>query len=202
MTRLRQLTRCSNAASSAEFALVIPLLLLLIFGVIDGGRFMWEFNRAEKATQMGVRFAAVTSPVLGSGFADYSFSVDDGIPQGSPVPTSNFSSATCTSASCTCAGGAVCGSVARDAVAFQNIVNRMAAIYPAVTANNVIVEYKNVGLGYAGDPNGPDVAPLITVRLTGLNFHPVTCLMLACSIAMPDFRAALTAEDLSGSESN
>jgi hypothetical protein len=78
----------------------------------------------------------------------------------------------------------------------------MTAMYPQISQNNVSIEYKNVGLGFAGDPNGPDVAPLITVRLTDMVFHPITCLMFACSIDMPDFRASLTAEDLSGTISN
>ena len=77
MTSLRNLLRRNGGASAAEFALVLPLLLLLLFGVIDAGRFMWEYNRAEKATQMGVRFAATTDPVLGSGFSDYSFPVNE-----------------------------------------------------------------------------------------------------------------------------
>jgi Flp pilus assembly protein TadG len=198
----RDLLRNNGGASAAEFALVLPLLLLLIFGIIDAGRFMWEYNRAEKATQMGVRFAAVTDPVLGSGFSDYSFSINDGVAQGSPVPTADFDKATCTDGSCTCVGGTVCGSVSYSDASFQAIANRMAAMYPPIGPGNVSVEYKNVGLGFAGDPNGPDVAPLITIKLTGLVFHPITCLMFACSINMPDFRAALTAEDLSGTQSN
>ena len=202
MTRGRSLFANTSAATAAEFALVLPLLLLLIFGVIDGGRFLWEFNRAEKATQMGVRYAVVTAPVLGSGFSDYSFSINDGVPQGSSVPTADFDNANCSSGSCSCVGGGVCGDVAYDDIAFQGIVDRMSAMYPPIGPANVTVEYKNVGLGYAGDPNGPDVAPLITIRLTGLEFHPITCLMFACTITMPDFRAALTAEDLSGSISN
>jgi hypothetical protein len=202
MSNLRQLVRTTGGASAAEFALVLPLLLVLLFAVIDAGRFMWEYNRAEKATQMGVRFAAVTNPVLGSGFADYSFPVSDSITQGEAVPTANFDSATCTGGSCSCSGGDVCDEVAFDSGAFQDIVDRMAAMYPAIAADNVSIEYKNVGLGFAGDPNGPDVAPLITVRLTGLTFRPITCLVFACSISMPDFRAALTAEDQSGAFSN
>jgi hypothetical protein len=202
MTGVRDLLRSNGGASAAEFALVLPLLLLLLFGVIDAGRFMWEYNRAEKATQMGVRFAATTDPVLGSGFSDYSFPVNDGISQGSAVPTANFSSATCTVGSCTCTGGDVCDEVAYDSNAFQRITDRMTAMYPQIGQNNVSIEYKNVGLGFAGDPNGPDVAPLITVRLTDMVFHPITCLMFACSIDMPDFRASLTAEDLSGTISN
>ncbi len=38
----------------------LPLLILLLFGIIDAGRFLYETNRAEKATQMGARYAIVT----------------------------------------------------------------------------------------------------------------------------------------------
>ena len=57
------LIRDRRGASAAEFALVLPLLILLLFGIIDAGRFMWEINRAEKATQVGARMAVVTDPV-------------------------------------------------------------------------------------------------------------------------------------------
>jgi hypothetical protein len=96
----------------------------------------------------------------------------------------------------------MCGSIGYNGTAFQNIVTRMALMYPPITASNVRVTYKNVGLGFAGDPDGPDVSTLVTVRLTGLDFHPITCLVFACTIPMPDFRASLTLEDASGSVSN
>ena len=61
--KLEAVIRCEKAASAAEFALVLPLLLILLFGTIDAGRFLWAMNRAEKATQMGARYAIVTDPV-------------------------------------------------------------------------------------------------------------------------------------------
>ena len=200
MKLLARLLRCNQAASSAEFALVLPLLLVLLFGVIDAGRFMWEYNRAEKATQMGVRYAVVTDMVP-SGLASRSFSITDGIPQGTAVPTANFAYATCNNVSCGTCSGSVCGSIGYNATAFQKIVTRMGYMYPQIAPSNVTVTYKNVGLGFAGDPDGPDVSALVTVALTGLEFHPITCLVL-CSMTMPSFRAALTLEDASGSESN
>ena len=193
--------RDARAVSSAEFALVLPLLLLLLFGLIDTGRFMWEYNQAEKATQMGVRYAVVADMVP-SGLATYSFAVSDGILAGNPVPTGNFSSAVCTSTSCTCTGGSVCSSIGYNAGAFTRIVDRMQVMYPMITDPNVIVEYRNVGLGFAGDPNGPDVAPMVTVRLTGLSFQPFTGMFFGASVVMPDFRAALTLEDGSGTVAN
>jgi Flp pilus assembly protein TadG len=202
MSVLGRLLKSERAASAAEFALILPLFLLLLFGIVDSGRFMWEYNQAEKATQMGVRYAVVTDPVL-NGLYTYSFSISGGITQGNPVPTSSFDTATCTSGACSCApGGGFCSATSYNATAFTNVVTRMSQMYPQIAAANVQIQYKNVGLGFAGDPDGPDVSPLVTVSLTGLQFHPITCLVFACSISMPDFRAGLTLEDATGTESN
>ena len=204
MTLVARLLRCSRAGSSAEFALVLPLLIVLLFAIIDGGRFMWEFNRAEKATQMGARYAVVATPVLNGLDDSYSFAIDGGISQGSAVPTANFDNATCNNTTCNCVAtaGSFCGATSYNSTAFGNLVQRMQYMYPQIAPENVQVIYKNIGLGFAGDPDGSDVSPLVTVKLRDLEFHPVTCLVFACSMDMPSFSAALTAEDLSGAESN
>jgi Flp pilus assembly protein TadG len=198
-----RLIRDRRAASAVEFALVSPLLFLLLLGIIDVGRFMWEYNRAEKATQMGARLAVVTDPVL-NGLYGYSFSITGGIAQGTAVPAANFTSATCNNSTCSCVAtsGGFCGTTSFNSTAFTSLVTRMHSMYPAINAANVRVDYKNVGLGFAGNPDGPDVSPLVTVRLTGLNFHPITCFVFACSMAMPSFSSALTLEDASGSVGN
>ena len=203
MTRLRALLRCTSGASAAEFAMVLPLLLIFLFGIIDGGRFLWETNRAEKATQVGARVAAVTAMVPGTEFADYSFAVAGEIPAGDKVDTDLFDEVICEDGACTCTGSSdICDTAAYDAAAFTTIVDRMADMYPGITADNVTVSYRNVGLGYSGDPNGPDVAPLITVSLKDLSFQPITTLVFGAAINMPSFKASLTAEDLTGTVSN
>ena len=70
-----------------------------------------------------------------------------------------------------------------------------------ITANNVRVSYRGSGLGYAGDPNGMEIAPLVTVELTGMQFRPITSFLFA-TIYLPAFRTTLTAEDSAGSQSN
>ena len=191
---VRRLLRDARAASAAEFALVLPLLLLFIFGIIDVGRLMWTWNRAEKATQMGVRYAVVTDMVPAT-LATQNFALTNGVPGGSPVPTSAFSSTSCDNVGCS-------GGWGYDAAAFTNIVTRMRRIMPTITAANVIVDYENVGLGYAGDPNGPDVAPLVTVRLRNMTFRPISRIVFNGNFNLPDFRTALTLEDGSGTVSN
>lgn len=202
MTGASAILRNQRGASAAEFALVLPLMLLLLFGLIDAGRFAWEYNRAEKATQMGVRYAVATDPIA-PGIASYSFSVSGGIIPGDPIPVAAFDYAECDDTDCDpCVGGGICSGIGYDPGAFANLVTRMDAMYPPIGPGNVEVEYRNVGLGYAGDPNGPDVAPLVTVRLTGLTFKPITTLIFDVNLPMPDFRAALTLEDGAGTEAN
>lgn len=190
----RRLMRDARAASAAEFAMVLPLLLLFIFGMIDVGRLMWTWNRAEKATQMGARFAIVTNMVPAT-LATQNFALSNGIPGGSPVPTSAFSTTTCDNVTCTNGWG-------YDPAAFSAIVARMRLMMPTITAANVVIDYENVGLGYAGDPNGPDVAPLVTVRLRNMTFRPLSLFIFNGNFNLPDFRTALTLEDGAGTVSN
>lgn len=202
--KLHALLRNSRAASAAEFALVLPLLLVLLFGIIDGGRWLWAYNQAEKATQAGIRFAVVTDPIP-DGLAAADFLGVGGLTQGDIIPRDEFGKIECTSTAC-CVAPATCTTPypalgTFNATAFNTIVARMQAINPAVKPENVLISYEGSGLGYAGDPNGMDISPLVTVKLTDMTFQPITLLLFA-TLTMPDFAATLTAEDSSGTASN
>ncbi|MBB4641212.1 TadE/TadG family type IV pilus assembly protein [Rhizorhapis suberifaciens] len=191
-----------RGATAAEFALVLPLMLLFLLGILDVGRLMWTWNQAEKATQTGVRYAVATN-VVANNLSGFSFATTGYGTQGDPVSTTAFTGMACTSTSCTCTGTA-CNSIntSLNNTAFTNLINRMNDIFPQIAAANVTVDYTNVGLGFAGDPNGPDVAPLVTVKLRNLTFQPITLLLFNTSITLPDFSAALTLEDGNGTYSN
>lgn len=196
---MRRLLLDRSAASAAEFALVLPLLLLLLFGIIDGGRWMWTYNRAEKATQMGARFAVVAYPVTDG--INSSYLNVGGLTQGDLIPASAFGKITCNNTSCACTI-TPCPSLGTfSQTNFQNIVDRMKLFAPEIGYSNVSVEYSSSGLGYAGNPNGADLSPLVTVKLSGLQFTPITTLMLA-TLTMPSFTTTLSAEDLTGLQSN
>jgi len=196
---IRRLFLDRTASSAVEFAAVLPLLLVLLLGIIDTGRFLWTYNRAEKATQMGARFAVVTnyvSPAISSSYVGV-----DGLTQGDAIPASEFGKITCTSSGCSCATTPCPTLGTADTTAFNALVARIHAYMPEVTADNVTLEYSTSGLGYAGNPSGPDIAPLVTVKITGLQFTPLTSFLLF-TIDMQTFTASLTAEDLSGAVSN
>lgn len=202
---IRAFLKDRTAAGAAEFALVLPLLLIFLFGIIDAARLAWDYNRIAKATQMGVRMAVVTN-VLDSGLRDesyvgYEVDAETTLTQGDRIPADALGQLVCDDEGCTCEEGNCPDAGEYDGDAFDLILARMRAIYPEVTADKVRVTYSGSGLGYAGDPTGMDISPTVTVSVVGMVFRPITTLALA-SVPLPDFRTSLTMEDGVGSTSN
>lgn len=198
MTKRRNFLGDRRGISSVEFALVCTVFFVFVFGIVDFTRAMWEWNAAAKATQVGVRYAVVNDMVSTS-LANLKLVGVGGLQAGDAVPigtagTTNVITCTKSGGTGTCTGAA--DPSAFDDTAFTAIVTRMQSIYSDVTEENVVVEYRHVGLGFVGNPLGSDVDPAVTVRLTGLVFDFVTPgLSGIVSINMPDFAATLTGED-------
>lgn len=57
MTRLRPLSD-ERGAAAAEMALLVPLLVLLLFGAFEAGHFVWTQHKVVEAVRDGARFAA------------------------------------------------------------------------------------------------------------------------------------------------
>jgi hypothetical protein len=206
MSRLSHFARRQDAAASAEFAMVMPLLILFLFGIIDVGRYMWMLNRIEKATQMGARMAVVTDMVPG-GLAAQNYGATLG--QGAAIPLGSFGAATCQrqsgSVTCTCSVTPCPTLTPIDQAAtgpFGRVAGRMTLISGSITPSNVRIEYANSGLGYAGDPNGPDVAPIVTVSAVGVGFQSLIGRFFGITLTLPTVSASLTLEDGQGSFSN
>jgi Flp pilus assembly protein TadG len=197
------LSRRSDAAVGAEFALVLPLLILLLLGMIDVGRYMWTLNEVEKATQMGARMAVVTTMVPG-GLATQNYATTLG--QGATIPISSFGAAQCSSPggtlSCTCLTAPCPTLTPVDNTAFGLVTTRMSQIARVVAPSNVQITYTNSGLGYAGDPTGSDVAPIVTVSAVNVGFNSLIGQFFGISLRLPTVSASLTLEDGQGNFSN
>jgi hypothetical protein len=163
---------------------------------------MWEINQLEKATQIGARMAVVTDMVP-TDLASANYGLTLG--QGASIPTSAFGEAECEKPSgtvtCTCTVTPCPALTTFNTAAFDAVVARMAQIAPTA-ASNVTITYTNSGLGYAGDPNGPDVAPIVTVRAHDVTFVPLIFEFFGASTKLPAESASLTLEDASGTTSN
>jgi hypothetical protein len=140
--------------------------------------------------------------MIPSGLYNYSYALSGGVAQGTVVPIAKFPGMSCDDAACTCKTGGTCAfGTARNAAAFTGLVDRMREIYGGIDEDNVEVHYDWSGLGYSGDPTGPDVDPLVSVRVTGLEFRP-TFLLGLMDIGLPPLRYTLTMEDGAGAHSN
>lgn len=201
----RRCISSQTGATAAEFALVLPVLLLFLLGIIDVGRLMWTLNSAEKATQMGARAAVVSSYVPG-GLASYDYGATLG--QGATIPIGQFGAARCSKPSgtvaCTCSTTPCPTLTPVNSTVFNDIVTRMRGVAPAISETDVRITYTNSGLGYAGDPNGADIAPIVKVEAVGIDFTPLLFQFFGASFNLPTISASLTMEDGDGpvSESN
>jgi Flp pilus assembly protein TadG len=214
MNPLASFWRDERAATTAEFALMVPTFMLFVFGAIDVGGFAWKLNRLEKATQMGTRLAVVTNPVaqglLNETYVGRNVNPADGtsaiLQQGDPIPAAALGKITCNStASCTCTNAPCITNatgLTADTAAFSNIVDRMQVFDSSISDADVSVEFTGSGLGFAGDPEGMEIVPLVTVRLNGMQYQPIIGVLLGAAIDLPDFAYTLPMEDGSGTTSN
>jgi hypothetical protein len=210
MRALREFLRNQSGVSAAEFALVLPLALLLLFGIIDVGNYVWNINQMEKAVQMGARYA-VSTQIVPSGLNSYDpigFSCPSGvIAIGDPVCKEALGTISCSSSggspACSCTQSPCPDLGTPNADAFANIVARMRAIMPSLKASNITIKYSGSGLGYAGDPATDedgnalsDIAPVVNVEINDMRMRAM--MLLGGGIALPGTSASLTLEDGDG----
>ncbi len=71
--------RKQRGAAAVEFALVVPVLLLLVFGAIQYGLYFWATQGGASAARGAARAAAVGRPVPCADFRDLVSSEIDGL---------------------------------------------------------------------------------------------------------------------------
>lgn len=196
ITFLRRILTDRRATAAVEFSLIAAVFFLFVFSIIDFSRALWEWNMAARATQAGVRYAVAHDPAAAEIKTFSAITLMGG--NGISIPINQFNGGNPVVCQKDGNGDGTCGAGwTFDGAAFTNIVEKVSAVYPAITEQDVIVEYQHVGIGFSGNPFGSDISPLITVKLKPRVFTLVTPGLSAIStINMPDFTAVMTGESV------
>lgn len=191
MKRLRRLAADTDGATIVETAMVVPILIVLTFGLLEFSLALWQYNSAEKATAEAARFVATRGP-LATFAADRDCFVASTAPAGTSCQNVAGAQAWTGTWSGTCAGSGA-GAVCQQAV-MDTVVARVRDIAPFVQPENVEVELHGSNFGFIG--RGAPV-PIVTVRLVDLkyDFIAIDSLLGIGPIDMPGFDATSVAED-------
>jgi hypothetical protein len=185
---VRSLASDDSGASLTQFALILPAFLILIFGAIEGGFLMWQFQQGEIASTRAVRLAATRTLLTPGSIPDCGPSTPSTTPAGTlciNIPDTSIW-ATCRGNG---TGGGACGpDVARVAV-------EISRFYPAVKPEDIIIELSGGGMGFVG--LGHPV-PVVTVRFDKVDYEFIVLSALGglAALAMPTMSASAPAEDM------
>jgi hypothetical protein len=202
MRRLHSFPRDEAGASLVETTLVFPLMLVLMFGLVEFGNVMWQYHATEKATAAGARFVATRAGAKGTlgpaGTELYTAAVPDCFvndvsdPAGTPCSQAtdgNGNGPSSVVLTCTGTGSGSCSSTEMSA-----LLTEMQKYAPNLQAANVAVDLRGSTMGFIGRGRA---IPLVTVRTTGLTYNWVAAgaLLGLGPLTMPNFASTLPAED-------
>lgn len=208
---LARLVRDETGAVLVEVTVVMVLIFIFILGSVDFLFAFYQWNAVSKAVQIGARLAAVSDPVA-AGLNGLSVAVvNSSAPPGSDMPRFRVRCER-KSETCRCVG-ACAGVGAYNPAAMKTIVfgrgsssctdaasiyeAGMCDIFPRIADANVIIEYVQTGLGFAGRPGGP--VPTITVSIGDLpfQFFFLSGILGFDNIQIPASTTSMAAEDMS-----
>jgi hypothetical protein len=214
---IARLARDEDGGPLVEVAIILPILILFLFGGVDFMNALYQWNAAAKAVEIGARIAAVSDPIASGLTSIADNALSSGVASGGPMPEFTVECDGGASA-CSCASGACDGMGAYSAEAMGFLVYGRAGnnectppasqyfagmcnLHPAIAPQYVTVVYKQTGLGYAGRAFGP--VPTITVSLNAASSKtklPFRFFFLPlAAIAMPQVTTTITGEALSAS---
>lgn len=93
-TILARLRRCAKGASAVEFALVAPIFLMMVLGMMEIGRALWIKNTMQYAVEEAARYAIINTDATTAQVTSYAAGK---VPGTWNVDSSNFSTSTSTS---------------------------------------------------------------------------------------------------------
>ena len=105
---IAQLARDEDGGPLVEVSILLPILILFLFGGVDFMNALYQWNAAAKAVEIGARIAAVSDPIASGLTSIADNALSSGLASGSPMPDFTVE---CDggAAACSCASGACAG---------------------------------------------------------------------------------------------
>ncbi len=173
---LRRLSADESGTTLVEFALVLPLFLLIFFALIDFGRLAFQYVMAEKSMQIAARIAAVRPAAC------------PGVPQtnvrgpaaNGPTPPRYGTSCSATTGICANPGQIACTGSSASPTAQEIWTQISPALQNDATISNLRFVYSfDSNLGFLGGP----YVPTVTVEIQNLTFQFVSPLGALAALA-------------------
>lgn len=200
-----------RGAALVEMAIVILVFLMLVFGILEFARAIFEWSRLVEATRSGVRYAIVNDPACNifdetweSG--DPQYLKQDCTPGPLQCDGGNQTASMTIAGDCKITQGsnqktdAACRIVAENRFEDGNLVEvrgNMRRLQPLINApgTDVTITYTCTDAGFAGNAQR---VPAVTVSVENVEFYFVASGLLGidASVTMPSFETTRTGEDL------
>ena len=116
----RSLWKELGGTAALEFAILMPVFLVMFFGIVEFGRLLWTQTTMQHAVEAAARYAAINDPTCSSSSQTQSYAAGEVF--GQSVPTSAFT--------LTCG---TCGAQVKAQVDFSFVVS---ALFPYVITLN------------------------------------------------------------------
>lgn len=79
ISAMRRLWRHRGAGAAIEFAILVPVFVALLLGILEGGRMMWVRNSIQSATEQAARYVMANTTATDSQITAVATSYYDGV---------------------------------------------------------------------------------------------------------------------------
>ena len=85
----------ARGSTAVEYAIVLPLLLMIVLGLLDVGRLIWSYTTLSRSVEAAARCAVVNATTCGSATATQSYAAGEAWGLGLTASAFTATTATC-----------------------------------------------------------------------------------------------------------
>lgn len=170
--------RREEGGFQVEFAITLPILILLSIGLLEFSLIAFDYQRAAEATRRAVRFAILDNPIANT----------------ANLLAGQTIQCTSTGGEVSCTGGSPADSPEYPPDTgdqnFQAMLALMRDVYDGIEEENVRVTYESTDVG--GEELIGGIIPLVTIEVINLQHELVTGSIIGIgTLTYPDFKTSV-----------